>query len=133
MRTKADTWVEYGRRLLELDEVYSLAGTLNITQVEAAGYIALVVALGLADADDDGQVDHLTDKAIEKACYWTGERGALVAAFVESGVLCGDRDSDDSPLRISPGLWDVLAGKTLKQRIQARKRKQDERNRNKNA
>lgn len=131
MRTKADTWVEYGRRLLELDEVYSLAGTLNITQVEAAGYIALVVALGLADADDDGQVDHLTDKAIEKACYWTGERGALVAAFVESGVLYGDRDSDDSPLRISPGLWDVLAGKTLKQRIQARKRKQDERNRNK--
>lgn len=128
MRTKADTWVEYGRHLLELDEVYSLAGVLCVSQVEAAGYIALVVALGLADADDDGQVWHLTDKAIEKACYWTGERGALVTAFVESGVLFGDRDSDENPLRIAPGLWDDLAGKTLKERIQARERKRKQRN-----
>jgi hypothetical protein len=129
MRTTADTWVEYGRRLLERDEVYSLAGALYVSQVEAAGYIALLVALGLAEADDDGQVWHLTDKAIEMACYWTGERGALVAAFVACGILVGDRDSDDNPLRIMPGLWDDLAGKTLKQRILARKRKQLERNR----
>lgn len=129
MRATADTWVEYGRRLLELDEVYSLAGTLDVSQVESAGYIALLVALGLAEADDDGQVWHLTDKAIEMACYWTRERGTLVAAFVASGVLVGDRDSDDNLLRIAPGLWNDLAGKTLKQRIQARKRKQLERNR----
>jgi len=128
VRTKADTWVEYGRHLLELDEVYSLAGVLCVSQVESAGYIALLVALGLADADDDGQVWHLTDKAIEKACYWPGERGELVKAFVESGVLIGDRDSDENPLRIAPGLWDDLAGKTLKERIQARERKRKQRN-----
>lgn len=127
MRTTKPTWCEYGRRLLEFDEVHSLAGRLETSQVEAAGFIALLVALGLAEADDDGQVWHLTDKAIERACYWTGERGALVAAFIACGVLVGDRESDDRPLRISPTIWDDLAGETMKQRVQARARKRKER------
>ena len=105
---------------------------MGISQVEAAGYIALVVAYGLCKADDDGQINDLTDRAIEKACYWMGERGALIAAFIQSGVFYGERDNDDDPLRISPRLWDELAGDTMKKRLQERKRKQQERERNKN-
>lgn len=132
MRTTAATWVRYGRELLELDAVYSLAGSMGISQVEAAGYIALVVAFAIANADDDGQIDHLTDKAIETACYWQGERGALVEMFRYAGVLSGERDSDTEPLAIEPSLWVAVAGKTIEERKNARKRKQKERRTKKN-
>lgn len=127
MRTTAATWVKFGRELLELDEVYSLAGCMEISQVEAAGYIALLVAFALAHADDDGQIDHLTDKTIETGCYWDGERGELVAAFTSSGVLTGQRDSDSDPLAIAPSVWAALAGKAIAERAAARKRKAEER------
>ena len=124
-------WVEYSDSLLENDYTYSLAGTLNITQVEAGGYIALLVAFALKVGDDTGQVDHLTDKAIEKACYWTGKRGDLVKAFCASGVFRGDRDDDNNPLTITPDVWNALAGRALKQRLEWRKRQQNRRGKGK--
>ena len=124
-------WVEYSVDLLENDYVYSLAGTMDITQVEAAGYVALLVAFALKHGDDGGQVDYLTDKAIEKACYWTGERGALVKAFCESGVFRGDREDDKNPLTITPDVWNALAGRALKQRSEWRKRQQTRRDKGK--
>lgn len=127
MRTTKPTWVKFGTELLELDAVYALAGSMGISQVEAAGYIALVVAFAIANADDDGQIDYLTDKAIEKACYWTGERGALIDAFTQNGVFEGERDSDNNPLSIERGLWRAVAGKTIDERKAARKRKAKER------
>lgn len=127
MRTTAQTWVKFGKELLELDAVYCLAGSLSISQVEAAGYIALVVAFAIAQADDEGQIDHLTDKAIETACYWPGERGELVKAFTDNGVFSGQRDSDSEPLQIAPDLWAKLAGKTIEDRKAARKRKAKQR------
>lgn len=127
MRTTKPTWVKFGTEFLELDAVYSLAGTLDVSQVEAAGYIALLIAFAIAHADDDGQIDHLTDKTIETACYWTGERGALMECFTLAGVLSGERDSDDEPLAIERGLWRAVAGKTIDERNAARKRKAKER------
>lgn len=127
VRTTKATWVKFGTELLELDAVYSLAGSTGMSQVEAAGYIALVVAFAIANADDEGVIDHMTDKAIETACYWTGERGTLVAAFLDAGVFDGERDSDVKPLCIEAGLWRSIAGKTIEERKAARKRKQKER------
>ena len=124
---KFDAYVIFGPKLLELDEVYSLAGQLCISQVEAGGYIALVVALGIAQGDDDGQIDFLTTKAIETACYWTGERGLLLDSFLACGVLSGEHESDTNPLRISPPLWSTVAGAAIKKRKEARKRKREER------
>ena len=100
---------------------------MGISQVEAAGYVALLVAFAIAHADDDGQIDHLTDKTIETACYWTGERGALMNMFSISGVFSGERDSDEKPLSIERDLWRAVAGKTIDERNAARKRKAKER------
>jgi hypothetical protein len=127
MRTTKPTWVKFGPQLLELNAVSALAKSMSITQVEAGGYIALVVAYAIANADDDGNIDHLTDKSIETACYWTGERGELVRAFTENGVFSGERDSDLQPLSIEPELWRTVAGKTIDERRAARKRKAKER------
>ena len=124
-------WVAFGPSVLELDAVLCLAGSLGVSQVEAAGYVALVVAYGIAMADDDGRIDHLTDKAIEQACYWEGERGCLVEHFIASNVLAGDRESDTSPLRIEPSLWDALAGKAMRGRETSRRTSQKNRDNNK--
>ena len=125
-------FVRFGATLLELDEVYSLAGSMGVSQVEAGGYIALVVALGIARADDNGIIDDLTTRAIEKACYWDGERGELLEHFLTCNVLAGERDNDTNPLRISPALWSTLAGAAVKQRKAARERKRNERARKNN-
>lgn len=122
-------WAPFGPVLLEYDCVYSLAGSLQISQVEAAGFVALVIAFAIANADDYGRIDDFTDKAIESACYWSGERGELVKAFAANGVLEGERDSDDKPLRIETGLWATVAWGAIKKRIEARNRKRKERER----
>lgn len=112
---------------MELNEVGALAENLSISPVEAAGYIALVCSFAIKYADDYGQIDFLTDKAIETACYWQGQRGELIKAFCASGVCVGCRDSDDDPLSIASGLWSSVAGETIVKRIKARERKQKER------
>ena len=124
-------WVPFGPEVLELDAVLSLAGSMGISRVEAAGYVALAVAYGIAKADDDGRIDHLTDKAIETACYWDGPRGALVREFVRAYVFTGDRETDDNPLRIEPSLWVALAGKAMKGREASRITSKNNRDRNK--
>ena len=104
---------------------------MGISQVEAAGYIALLVALGISKGDDEGQIDFLTTKAIEQACYWPGERGQLLKAFLACNVLSGERDSDTNPLHISAALWNTIAGKAIKNRKDARKRQAEKRERDK--
>ncbi len=117
---KRRQWVAFGPELLEHDSVLNLAGCMGISRTEAAGYIALAVAYAIKMADDTGRIDHLTDKAIENACYWDGVRGALVSEFCRACVFTGDRESDDLPLRIEPGLWRFLAGDAIKGREQSR-------------
>lgn len=127
--TQNTTYALYGPKLLELDETYALAGCLGTNLVEAGGYIALVIAFGILGADDSGIIDGFTNKAIETACYWTGERGALIESFLVCNVLTGEHESDENPLRIAPALWATVAGKAIEKRIQARERKQKERQR----
>ena len=125
-------WVKYSTDLVEDDYSFNLACSLQTeSRVEAAGFISLLVAFALVKGDDTGQVDHLTDKAIEQGCYWHGARGELVKAFCDSGVLVGSRDDDTSPLTVAPALWATLAGPVLKGREEARKRKKEQRNRRK--
>jgi hypothetical protein len=132
MRTNAPTWVKFGQELVQRDEVYSLAGCLGISIVEGAGYIALLCAMGEAQADDDGTIDHLTTKAIEDGCCWPpARRGELLEAFCESGVIQGERDSNTNPIHISPVLWDELAGDCIKRRVENRRRQQEKRARDK--
>lgn len=113
-------WVAFGPAVMELDVVLSLAGTLGVSRVEAAGYIALAVAYGISKAEDDGVIWHLTDRAIENACYWDGPRGTLVKSLTDCYVFVGDREDDDNPLRIEPSLWQMLAGKAIKERQRKR-------------
>ena len=127
MTDRFTPYVIFGPSLLELDEVLQLACHMGISQVEAGGYIALVVALGIGQGDDEGQIDFLTTKAIEQACYWGGERGQLLNAFLACDVLSGERDSDTNPIRISTALWKTIAGPAIKKRIEARNRKRRER------
>ena len=122
MRTQKPTFAPYGPELIKCDEVKALAYLLEVRPVEAAGYVALVVAMGIAEADDFGLIDHLTDKTIEAACAWDGERGALVNAMCAAGVLSGERDSDTRPLRIASGLWDAMAGAVVRKRQASRER-----------
>ena len=124
----ADLWVPYGPGLVDHDYSLTLAGELGISPVEAAGYIALLVARALRLQNDIGLVDDLTDRAIEKACYWTGERGALVKAFCRAGVLQGVRDDDTHPLTICPEIWKLLADRILRNRSKWRRDKRNQRN-----
>ena len=127
MRTTGTTYVEFNLLLVDRDETLSLAGSMGISRVEAAGYIGLLVAFGLKYADDDGQVDIFSDKAIEDGCAWDGQRGELLKAFMLSGVLVGERDSSSNPIHVAPDLWAALAGKSIKARADARRRKQNQR------
>lgn len=114
-------WVAFGPEVMELDVVLCLAGRMGISRVEAAGYVALAVAYGIARGEDDGVIWHLTDKAIEDACYWDGPRGELVQGLTDSYVFVGDREDDNNKLRIEPGLWQMLAGKAIQGRERKRK------------
>ena len=127
MRTTEETFVKFKQSLSDVDEVKSLAACMGISRAEAMAYVALLVAMGVKRATDDGQIDFLTDKCIEDACVWEGERGELVAAFIASGVCMGERYSDTNPLYISPVLWEMLASETIKKREAARIRKRNER------
>ena len=120
-------WVPFDIDLVEHDYVFALAGMMDSSPVEAAGYVALLVSYGLTLPNDVGCVDDVTDKAIEKACCWMGERGELVRAFCVSGILQGSRDDDAHPLTICPALWQLLASKALKQREKWRKDKRNQR------
>lgn len=121
------TYCPYGPALLERDEVLLLAGSLGTSQVEAAGFIALLVGYALSMGDEDGTIDHLSTHHIERACYWTGEPGALVEAFEANAVCCGHKDDDDDPLRISPVLWELLAGTAIKKRKDNQRRQKEHR------
>ena len=111
--------------------IRNLAEVMSISTVEAGAYIALLLAYGFGFADDNGIVDHLTDKSIERACMWEGERGALIQCFQAAGVLTGDREDDDNPLQINDWLWVSYGAKVVKGREDARKRSKDYRDRKK--
>ena len=127
MRGNKPTWVKFGLDLLQFDEVQELAHVLCVSRVEAAGYIALAVAMGMSMADDDGIIDHLSDKAIEDACGWEGMRGELINAFLKAGVFDGERDSDTNPMYIARSLWIEMAGDAIKKRTDSRKRQANKR------
>lgn len=117
MRTTKETWVKFMPSRTEMDETLNLSACLEISRVEAAAYIALLVAFGIKYCSDDGDgIGTFADKTIEDACVWEGVRGQLVQAFIASGILMGDRESDDDSLRISPVVWQALAGDAIEKR-----------------
>jgi hypothetical protein len=115
-------WVEFGPSIMELDEVYDLAAQVDVSPREAAAIIAFAVSFGIARGDDAGNISDFTTRSIEAACFWDGERGALLEALRESRVFLGEQDSDSDPLRISPVLWEKLASRAVKGRVTSRKR-----------
>lgn len=87
----------------DCQHVAKLSETMGIAKAEAAGYIAFLMAYAFVygNAEDDGTIEHLNPFEIERYCLWEGERGQLIACFIEAGVLT------DNPLRIAyDGLWE---------------------------
>lgn len=112
-------------------EVLQLSNFLNVSPYAAGALVALLYGWGIANADDNGSVNDFTAKAIEDACMWDGERGALLSALHAAGILAGDIENrtDENPLRI--GSWDIVAEEILRERRASRERQQRYRERRK--
>ena len=109
----------------DCQHVTRLAETMGISKAEAAAYVGFLMAYAFVfgNSEDDGTIEHDNPFEIERYCLWEGERGQLIACFIEAGVLT------DNPLRIAyDGLWDVYFEHGLKlNREAASKRKRKER------
>lgn len=109
----------------DCQHVTRLAETMGISRAEASAYVGFLMAYAFVygNAEDDGTIEHLNPFEIEHYCLWEGERGQLIACFIEAGVLT------DNPLRIAyDGLWGVYfdGGLSVKRKAD-RERKRIER------
>lgn len=129
---KPSAFCKFGIQLVNDKFVGALAKAMQISVVEAAGYVALLVDVGISKAEDNGELD-VSIKRIEDACMWDGVSGELFKAFRWTGILIGDRDDDENPLRFNPHVWRDFAYDAIKQRIEARKRQANKRERDKAA
>lgn len=104
-----------------------MAKLIELPTFAAAGAIALLYVWAIGKADDSGNINEYTTKAIETACMWEGKRGMLLKAFHTSGVIIGDiHDRDDNdPLRIAN--WADVAADILNERQRTRTRVQKHR------
>lgn len=104
-----------------------MAKIIELPTFAAAGAIALLYVWAIGKADDSGNINEYTTKAIETACMWEGKRGDLLNAFHASGVIIGDiHDRDDNdPLRIAN--WGNVAADILNERQRTRARVQKHR------
>lgn len=108
-------------------EVENLAEIIALPTFGAAGAVALLYVWAIGKADDSGNINEYTTKAIETACMWEGKRGELLKAFHASGIIIGDihdRDDED-PLRIAN--WKNVAADILNERQRTRARVQKHR------
>lgn len=123
----ADTFWKFSTGFCDTDEVHRLSAALNLSIFAAGALVALLYAWGAEKAADDGSINDYTERAIESACMWDGDRGALIAAFHNAGILSGDLEnrSDDNPLVIAA--WASVASDLIKKRNDARDRKRKQR------
>ena len=128
----ADTFWKFSTNFCDTDEVHRLSAALNLSIFAAGALVALLYAWGAEKAADDGSINDYTERAIESACMWDGDRGALIAAFHNAGILSGDLEnrSDDDPLVIAA--WATVAGDLIKKRIDGRNRKRKQRDKERN-
>lgn len=129
---KESAFCRFGVKIVEDKLVKALARNLEISAVEAAGYVALLVGVGISCATDGGELD-LSARRIEDACRWEGMTGELFNAFRFVAILIGDRDDAADPLRFNPNIWRDYAFDAIKQRTNARRRQADKRERDRAA
>ncbi len=122
-KKRPGTFARFNVDFVQMDCVARLADCMQVSRMEAAGYIALLVAFGIKRADIHGNINDFTPRTIENACLWPSERrGELVCAFQTVGILRGELDSDDFPLTIASELWDAQAAATAMSRENDRNR-----------
>ena len=121
---RKSTFWKFTRDFCETPKVIALAKRLNIPAYAAGALVALLYGWAVANADDEGNLNDYTDKAIETACMWDGNRGDLLLALHDAKILAGDLEgrSDDDPLRVSE--WESVASDILTERRLSRERKQ---------
>lgn len=129
---KDSAFCKFDLRLITDMHVKALARHMSISIVEAAGYVALLVNVGISKATDGGELD-ISARRIETACRWEGVPGALFDAFLCTDILIGERDDDDNPLRFNPSIWRDFAFDAIKKRADARDRQAKKRARDKAA
>ena len=129
---KPSAFCKFGLQIVNDKFVKALARAMQISVVEAAGYVALLVDVGISKAEDNGELD-ISARRIEDACMWTGEAGELFKAFKWTAILIGDRDDNTNPLRFNPDVWRDFAYDAIKQRMEARKRQANKRERDRAA
>ena len=111
----------FNLELLEHETTKALADKLKLSSVEAAGYLGMLVCLGISRATDEGLLD-LSDAVIERECRWPGRRGQrrgeLIKAFFEVEVLKNMGDF----VQFSTDFWAVFAFDAIKKRKQGAQR-----------
>ena len=125
------TFWKYSKDFCMRPEILELSTQLTIPVYAAGALVALLYGWGIANADDNGSINDFTAKAIEDACMWDGDRGALLSALHTTGILVGDVENraDENSLRI--GSWDMVAEEILRERRASRERQQRYRERRK--
>ena len=129
---KESAFCKFDLQLVNDKHVKRLAAAMSISIVEAAGYVALLVAVGISKAEDNGELD-MPVRRIETACLWDGEAGELFNAFKRAAILLGERDDTKNPLRFNPDVWRDFAYDAIKKRESARIRQAHKRERDKAA
>lgn len=121
------------RNFCESPNVSQLAAVLDVPLYTAGALIALLYGWAVGHADDDGNINDYTEQALERACMWDGERGALMTAFYRAEIIVGDMEGrpEEDPLRING--WTELASDILRERRSSRERQQLYRDRQKNS
>lgn len=128
MASNRRTFARFNLDFVEMDCTKRLADVLQISEVEAAGYIALLIVFGIQKADNKGCINEYTARTIENACHWPkNRRMELIGAFWDAGVVIGQPDDDDDPLTIAPDLWFTQAADVAEKREKDRNRKRAER------
>lgn len=115
-------WIEVHQALRDHRKLLALADELNLPEPHAAGHV-IYLWLWALDSAPDGVLP-ASERIIERAAYWEGERGAFVAALVSSGLA--DRDEDG---RLHLHDWADYGGKVIAQRQANARRQADWRDR----
>jgi len=116
--------------LVEDEITVALAGALNLSIVEAAGYIGMLVCLGISKATDNGLLD-LKDVVIERECLWPGRDGQKPGELAKAFKACGILRDFGSDVQITSDIWVNYCFDAIKKRDQSAARQKAWRERQK--
>ena len=121
-------WYEAHQTLSKHPKTLKLASLINCERRYAVGLLHDLFTWGLDAAKKDGTLPGLDEKEIASALDFSGKKGkAIVAALVESGYL----ELHENTYKIHD--WYDYAGKLADQREDAKRRKDEWKERKKNA